>query len=486
MAARIFKRLSVIFFSLFAFSSLCVCSRLSALTDDTEIRIGLVSLYNEVNSIAINNESVLAGFERNGELVGDILHGSFSVAADFSAYSLTGETASSYAEAAGAAAKTGGIPACVGAGNWTVYSPDVNGSTSSRRVAVIDGGKTIAIFDSASDFPQIANADGEMLRLGERSYRGRVEFGRYAGAALTAVNVVNIDEYLYSSVPSEMPSGWPIEALKAQAVAARSYTRTRRGVHADEGYELCDGVHCQMYLGAGNESESARAAVDATSGVMAYYGGRPINATYFSSSGGVTEDGDKVWGNEIPYLKSVKEVAEKEYKVWTRSFQFYEIERLITESIGKIVNVSIDSNPVSGRARRMTITGETGEKIIEKDAIRSFFTQSADGPLDSLNFSVSPSEAPISIISVGSELTDKNIAEIYITSSNAAAANPGAFNVISVSGSYSMKNTDSVTFIGKGWGHGVGMSQYGAKGMAEEGYSYDQILRHYFTGIEVK
>jgi peptidoglycan hydrolase-like amidase len=149
---------------------------------------------------------------------------------------------------------------------------------------------------------------GETLRLDQNSYHGLIEARVDKAGNLLLINEVEMEEYLRGVVPNEMGPGiYPeLEALKAQAVAARTYIVSNLGQFSEDGYDVCDSPQCQVYKGAGTEHPLSNQAVDETRGLILTYNGRPINALYTSTCGGHTEDGNLVFENEKgPYLKGV-------------------------------------------------------------------------------------------------------------------------------------------------------------------------------------
>lgn len=384
----------------------------------------------------------------------------------------------------------------------------------------ISGSNENILFDSSLD-TKISDTNGSLLNIGDKSYRGAFRFSLSSGK-ITVVNYVSIEEYLYSVVPSEMPPSWHEEALKAQAVAARSYLLTRVGIHSKSGYDLCDTTHCQAYNGAKSENARTTEAVKATENIIAYYDNKPINAVFSSSSGGITDNSENSWSSGVPYLKSVLELNE-DSKIWTRTFSMNEITILLNNTnskIGTATGISIGSIK-NERVYELIIHGTNGKKILKGEEIRTFFSSSKDGSLFSRYFRINE-EVPAIQKNETQDLPQNNqkSEEIYIyNGQNVKSENKDMFvyydgkaqklnsnfsvidkfnkvfsNSLSISNTYTPSGSGSVgtiysgqiTLNGRGWGHGVGMSQYGAKGMAELGYKYDQILKHYFTGIEVK
>ena len=134
-------------------------------------------------------------------------------------------------------------------------------------------------------------------------YYGGFQYQRIDGKDLNVVNFLSMDDYIKGVIPYEMNAAWPLEALKAQATAARTYTAAHLNHHSSSGFDLCCEVDCQTYRGVNASDEVSDRAVDETSGVYMTYEGEYVNAFYFSSDGGATEDCENVFGAKLPYLK---------------------------------------------------------------------------------------------------------------------------------------------------------------------------------------
>ncbi len=279
------------------------------------------------------------------------------------------------------------------------------------------------------------------LALDGRRYRGVLEL-RHRGAGLIAVNIVPVDDYLLSVVPEEMPTDWPAEALKAQSVAARSFALKSRGRHAAEGYDLCTTTHCQLYKGIASEKTASTAAVRATRGEVLTYGGQPIEALFHTDSGGMTESSEDVWGSRVPYLRAVCDTPLGTMP-WTKTMSTADLEKKLSakgHNIGRLRAIELSPLAVgraakdrtaSGRVKAMTVTGTKGSVTLSGTAWRS-------------------------LLGLKSALFDAKLTK------------------------------DSVTFTGFGAGHGLGISQWGAKRLAETGKSYADILHHYYTGVTLQ
>ncbi len=493
----------------------------------TTVRVGLEAKFAGVETVQFSDKVLTAGYERSGELADyTVLNSQAGFTVGYSnqyfvntgtyapSLDLLGASLSAYKNAGYTARPCFSAPFL-----WTVYIGGFSSANeaintaaaigtsasavySKRLITISDGSDIVMMFDSTDAFPQFCSPDG-ITAMGVRKYRGRIECGRYTGQNLTAVNVISTEKYLYGVVPSEMPSSWELEALKAQAVSARTYTQTRKGVHAAQGYDLCDGVHCQMYLGVTNESANATLAVDATQGIIAVYNGKAIMATYCASSGGYTDSSENVWTEALPYLRSVPDLYETTGKTWTRTFALNDISTLLTAKqikIGTLLSVKLSEISASGRVQKLTFVGSSGSHTIAKEEIRTFFSSLPGGSLESRNFvmtdaSTSSSSAQY-FISNGTQNVSSALAPLYVqnaagsqgTLSGSSIFAVNSAGIVAVSSAAVVMESTGATFTlaGKGSGHGVGMSQHGANGFAKNGYMFDQILKYYYTGIELE
>ena len=356
-----------------------------------------------------------------------------------------------------------------------------------------DGGSFIINYS-----PVTLSSSSGVIDLGEMSYRGKIEITS-SGGLLDTVNILTMDQYLYGVVPSEVYAEWPDEALKAQAVAARTYAQYHIGKHS--GYDLCDHTHCQQYSGYTKEEASTNRAVDETSGVIAYYNGKPINSVYYDCDGGYTLSAEEVWGSDIPYLQSTPDPYELNARKWERTFTLSEIGALVKANgsdVGNVTNVSITKKRGDILAEEVVITGTNGSIEIKGQDIKTFFRQDEEN-LWSRCFTISGSSAPANNIYV--EASDGNAKELGVNVVSAVSSGgevtvlddinlvlrgKNGDVVLSPDGGRVTEAADSIVISGAGWGHGVGMSQCGAYGMASQGYNYKDILKYYYKGIEVK
>lgn len=313
-------------------------------------------------------------------------------------------------------------------------------------------------------------------------YRGYIYMERRSNGQRLIINYVGIDDYVSSVLGKEMSYTWPKEALKAQAVCTRNFVLTRTA-HRDYGFDVCSTTHCQVYGGMKSEHENTRQAVMETSGVVAKYNGELISLYFFATSGGVTEDVENVWGGKYGYLRSVNDPYENPEKAskysWNVTLTKSEIEQKLISAgvnIGSLQKIEVTSYSDSGRALEMTFYGTDGNHTVKREKCRTILG------LYSQKFTIY-GEGNASIITTSGEVSGN----LYAISSSGAIVQSG-YTAISGNGTISNVNvssceSDKYVITGGGYGHGVGMSQWGARGMAENGFTYDQILHHYFTDI---
>ncbi len=506
------KKIILLFILGISFTLFCSGSVFGA-TVPKILRIGLEKQYKEAGLIPIKNDYIQVGIG-SGEAFENLA--SIKSAKGFTASLAKGffvstddeSTDFERAKAKAAALKVKSTFVYVGNNKWSVYLGEFATKAEAEQVAANNGGKVIQLSNRvliAGEQSLIFGTDAIMLvrdgnlgtiSLGDRKYRGYLELSKNSAAGITPVNVLTMNEYLYAVVPSEIYSTWHAEALKAQAVAARTYASTQYGVHSEKGYDLCDTIHCQNYIGAGNEAQSTTNAVNDTKDNVVIYDGKLINAVYFSSSGGHTEDSENVWQNPLPYLRAVEEVNETGYKVWERSFTKADIQELLSKhkvEIGTVQNIKIEETTKSGRVNKLVITGTAGQKILVKEEIRTFFSLAEGGSLESRMFTLNGQNTPQTgaPIFIYNSVTPKTVYAINTegtvtpVSSFWVMGKDGVKTIINANGQAPVTG-DKIVISGKGYGHGVGMSQYGAKGMAEKGYTYEQILEYYYTGASLQ
>lgn len=323
----------------------------------------------------------------------------------------------------------------------------------------------------------------------DRIYGGTLEFLLDNHGGITVVNELSLEEYLKGVVPSEMPISFPLEALKAQAIAARVEALSKKGLrHLSEPFDVCDEVHCQVFSGKSKLAQSTNLAVENTRGMIMVFRNKLAQAFYAGVCGGHTENNENVWLMEpVPYLRGVLDSGrstkkrlstflqeEKNLKKWIDSspdvfcntvrkkipkslnyskkyfrwkIEYYrkDLEKIIRDKTGEDFGLLMDLVPlkrgVSGRLIQLEIVGTKKRFVISRElAIRQALSKNT----------------------------------LY----------SGCFYIKKKGGSKDLPQ--KFILKGAGWGHGVGMCQIGAAVMAYQGKKFDKILFHYYTGIELK
>lgn len=282
---------------------------------------------------------------------------------------------------------------------------------------------------------------------GTTRYRGGMEF-RVENGALLAINELNIEDYLRGVVPREMPAGWPEEALKAQAVAARNYALQRVEATRGSSYNVSNDRLSQVYGGYDAESPATSRAVDATRGLVMEYGDRLITAFFHSCSGGSTENAEDIWGNPVPYIRGREDPYDKNDRYYDWRVE-YTADQLAVQlrsyddgyDFAEIDDLEELARTSSGlRVEKMAVTGtDSGGRSV----------RTVIAPADKVRFALGLRSAMFTL----NKVYDQN------------------------------RKLSGVVISGNGWGHGLGMSQWGARGMAEQGYNFQDILQYYYTGI---
>ena len=297
-----------------------------------------------------------------------------------------------------------------------------------------------------------------------RAYSGRliIEVGP---EGLDLVEALSLDDYVKGVLPAEMPAVWPVEALKAQAVAARTDVVGKLGDrHSLEGFDFCGTEHCRAYKGHGGRHPSTDEAARATAGQILISNNRVISTVFSSNCGGATENNDSVWsGPPNAALRGVSDVpggasprsrgaagwllrppkaycsGDKEYFRWRRTFSAQEVTRLLDSryGTGRVTDIMLGERGVSGRLKSIRVIGAKKTVTIGKElAIRRAF----DGLPSAL----------------------------FMLDVDRGSSGPRSY-----------------TLIGGGRGHGVGLCQHGARGMAAAGIAYTDIINHYYSGARL-
>ena len=239
---------------------------------------------------------------------------------------------------------------------------------SLQRLSVSFRGGSL-LLDGLGQAPsvRVSTDDPRGVWLGKRRYRGDVLLLPRDGCVM-AINRLGIEAYLPSVVGSEMPESWPLAALQAQAVAARTYALRQRGKKGD--FDVKATVASQVYKGLESETPSTRDAVDTTRSLVLVHGGHLINAVFHSSSGGATEPSGEVWRRQLPYLVSVRDHDDHSpVHRWNKRFDDSELQRLFKET-GGVDGVRVLSTSSTGRVRSARIRGPRGSLVLSGRELR--------------------------------------------------------------------------------------------------------------------
>jgi stage II sporulation protein D len=280
---------------------------------------------------------------------------------------------------------------------------------------------------------------GEFTRLNDKSYRGWVELRKKKNGRLLVINELDIEEYLLGVIAAEIPHDWEFEALKAQAIASRTYALYQKRASGKRPYHILATVDGQVYSGRNGERENSVRAVRETKGIVIVYGGEAIPAFYHASCGGHTENAAELWGIDEPYLKGVdcecQEISR--YGLWEKRISAARLATLLGRQgyrLNGITGIEMDSITPAGRVRQVTIRHTGVTTFIPAETLRA-----------AVGYSFLPS----------------------------------VFFEPALEG-------NEVVFSGRGLGHGVGLCQWGAKEMARRGFDFKSILSHYYPGTTLK
>ena len=332
----------------------------------------------------------------------------------------------------------------------------------------------------------VTSTSGTVTIAGQ-PYRGSAEVRVNSGGKLAGINELPMEQYLYGVVPRELgPSAFPeVEAQKVQAIAARTYAIAYLGRRASDGYDLRATVADQVYGGRSAEHAVSTAAVDATRGLVARYGGQLILARYSSTSGGHTANNDESFAeNPIPYMRGVPDMPATDDRAYVASLEAFKASPYITDFRQPAAPFDLDRpryhrwvvewSPAELTSMISTFAGRDVGLVREIRVLQ----RGPSGRIINLEFVTDAGSFPASMGVIRSALKYVNSAGAFVNLPSTlffiepvlqdGAAVPGSFRV-----------------YGGGFGHGTGMAQVGAVLMAKAGKNYSEILRHFYTGIEV-
>ncbi|MBR2180115.1 MAG: stage II sporulation protein D [Selenomonadaceae bacterium] len=317
---------------------------------------------------------------------------------------------------------------------FNIMLPSVSDSKSKEKTKK---NKAVTTEPVISDVPKV-----EIKNQKPKGWQPEIKVGILSKDSKVVVKTIKIEEYLRGVLPKEMSPSFNEEALKAQAVAARTFALKNRKRHQAEGYDLCNTTHCQVYNGLSDAHERTDRAIDDTFGEVLFYNEKLIEASFHTDSGGMTENSVDVWGTDFPYLRASTEIKTKTMP-WTVKISLKDFSKKLADNkknvgnvkLVKVTNLEIgkltNDRSTSGRVKELTVVGSAAQIKLTGNEMRSLFA------LKSTMFDVAI-------------------------------------------------NGDEIVISGYGWGHGIGLSQYGAQAFAEKGYTYSDILAHYYKGTTLK
>ncbi|MDF2571592.1 MAG: SpoIID/LytB domain protein, partial [Sporomusa sp.] len=332
--------------------------------------------------------------------------------------------------------------------------------------------------------------------VNKRRYRGEISIRNTTGkSGMTVINTLPIEQYLYGIIKNEISPEWPLESVKAQAVAARTYALANYNKHKADGFDVCATTDCQVYGGRESEAPRALEAVDATRGLVLTYNNKLITAYFHSSSGGYTENSENVWSSAQPYLRGVADYDQNcQYFKWEKKLTLAEVNQAISKAgynIGSLQAIELSplatpqvfstDRGVSGRVKNVRLLGTDGSVQVSGEKLRRLWD------LKSTLFDITI---------LGNEYKDF-AKPVYADNSKGLKQSQSILSLSTnakESPELRLVNggpNDFVVITGFGWGHGVGMSQWGAKAMAEKAPPdnteyFKDILKHYYQGVQIK
>ena len=284
---------------------------------------------------------------------------------------------------------------------------------------------------------EVRSSDGRGIWVGQKRFSGKLNLF-IRDSEILIVNVLGIEKYLSSVVGAEMPTKWPIEALKAQAIASRTYALKQKGNNL---FDIDSTQRNQVYNGLESSTYKTIRAVKSTRSLVLTYKNKLINALFHSSSGGMTENSEDVWKNEYPYLTSVKDFDEKNPKFrWQKNFSNKELTNLFPK-IGGLKDIEIISITSTGRVKNVKLFGAYGSDQMSGVDLRKRL---------------------------------------------GLKSNFVRFKFYEEDSNDSLTIEKGLLVFGQGSGHGVGMSQWGAKYMASKGQKAERILKYFYKGVQIK
>lgn len=439
--------------------------------------------------------------------------------------------------------------------SMTALAKDKSVSLSGSYHVRLSGGK-LRVGSQNLTMPVTLSAS-QPIKWNGKLYYGQITFSP-ASAGFSVGNRLDMEMYLCGVLSAEMHPAWHIEALKSQAVIARSYATRNKGSHG--AFDLCATTHCQEYRGVTDNERTLSAAVVATKGLVLRHGGNLAATFYHSDSGGMVTRAGAVWNSDYPYLQPRAEpvLYTSPNTTWEISFPMSQVQSMLAAggvSVGTVQSLTPTKRDESGRVEQLEVRGSSGTMVISGNKFRTIMGSTvvkstlfefgarspynpavADVPNMQPNTASTlprPAAVPTMTVPAGVSLSqmpnDKNEQIVWMTQNRIfttqelmeilskpdmrdqyieigvarikgekeipvvgsalvhpvmpqSAVGTAAVTYAKPNLSMTPATGSTISLYGRGYGHGVGLSQWGAKAMAEAGWTFDRILMHYFPG----
>ncbi|MDW8056480.1 MAG: SpoIID/LytB domain-containing protein [Elusimicrobiota bacterium] len=310
-------------------------------------------------------------------------------------------------------------------------------------VSYVKQGK-IKLLEEIYYLPVKFTSEEGKIQVNNRIYPGEIEV-ILSTKGVTIVNIIDIERYLYGVVPYEISQNWTDEMLEVQSIIARTYALLNLNRHQGEGFDLCAEVHCQVYKGYSKTIHTrVKKAVDSTEGLVVVDEdtNKLVQTYYHAACGGGTENVIDVWsgGLEKKHLIGVNcnFCDSSPYRSWRYEISQSKFVKLLAENnifVGKTVKkIKVLKTTKKGRAKEVEVVGDTSSAVLRGEDLRRMIGYN--------------------------NLRSTKIKNIEV-------------------------NKESIVFYGKGWGHGVGLCQWGANYLAQKGYKFDTIIKHYYPHTRI-
>lgn len=381
--------------------------------------------------------------------------------------------------------------------NAVGYSLVYRGPNSTCYTVVATGSDRILFqLDLLGDYPLGILPFSEKTWFKGQTYYGGFEYNRVSGGNLNVINVVGLTDYVKGVVPYEVNASWPEEALKVQALCAKCYTLNTMGKHRSKGFDLCNTTDCQVYYGTRKATDASDAAVEAVNGLYVLYEGEVCQTYYHATSGGYTEDVENIWNSAIPYLRAVEDTYLEVFSPYSNTVTLDDVTWVLQNkgAIRSNQRVTDFYGTYSQVGNCVGITFELSDGSVyeaKKDKARTILNSSAGGiTVNSHRFTISGGSGG-ALVNING--TPTHTGSLYAMGDAERSTSINVNGAWAITGSglaqvevQQQSDTSGVYVIaGTGMGHNIGMCQWGAHAMAGLGFTAEEIIQFYYTGVTV-